>query len=828
MSPQPQSLLPVDAYTHYADVIVPLYLPTTLTWALPPEFYPHLKPGCRVEVQVGPSKRYAGLVKNIHQNKPPFADIKPILGILDDEPVLYPGQLKLWSWMADYYLCTEGEIMIAALPIHLKLSSESIVQYNADHGLDLTALTDREYLVSEALEIKHELKISEIQKILETTHVMPIIKKLIEKRVCVVWENLAETYKEKTEQYVLLHPQYHAEPALEALVNSWSKAPKQLDLLLAFLHYNKTEGQVTKAQLLKKSGVSTAVLEGLVEKSVLQIEKRVVDRLPLLPRQIDLTFELSTAQALALEEVKNAFATKPVCLLHGVTGSGKTMLYIHLMADMVKQGKQCLFLLPEIALTAQIIRKLRQHLGGHVAVYHSKFNPAERLELWNKIKTGEVQVVLGARSALFLPFGNLGLIIADEEHDSSYKQQEPPPRYNARDAAIYYGSLVGAKVLLGSATPSLETYYNCQTGKFGLVKLNERFGNLELPQIDVIDLKRIVAKPGEKIIITEELLQAIKQTLAQKKQVIVFLNRRGYTPYQVCNACGWIPKCKQCAVSLNYHKTTGKLHCHYCGSTYPLAKTCAQCGSQDFKSQNFGTEKLEELLETLLPEAKIARMDTDSVRGKHSHDNLIKEFEQQKIQVLTGTQMVVKGLDFDHVGLVAIPDTDGLLHYADFRVNERAFQLIEQVSGRAGRKGEQGRVLLQLKETNHPLIRLLQQHDYERFYVVEIENRRMFFYPPFSRLIGVQCRNIDQGLAHQSMHFLSDWLKAKYAQFIIGPAEPSINRIRNQFILEILLKLPKQQLLISAVKKHLQNGIIEMKHQQQFKRTTVIVDVDPV
>jgi primosomal protein N' (replication factor Y) len=580
--------------------------------------------------------------------------------------------------------------------------------------------------------------------------------------------------------------------------------------------------------LLKKSNVSSAVLDGLVEKKVLLVEKRNIDRLPMLPRQVDLTFQLSPAQTTALAQVRHQLTEKNICLLHGVTGSGKTQLYIHLIAEEIKKGNQCLFLLPEIALTSQIIRKLRQHLGGHVAVYHSKFNPNERLELWHKVKTGEVQVVLGARSALFLPFRQLSLIVADEEHDPSYKQQEPPPRYHARDAAIYYAALCGAKVLLGSATPSMETYFNCQAGKYGLVKLMERYGDLELPDIEVVDLKGIPKLKGEKIIISPPMLTAISATIAKKKQVIVFQNRRGYTPYQVCNSCGWIPKCMQCDVSLSYHKATGKLHCHYCGSTYPVAKTCAHCGNQDFTQKNFGTEQLEETLEKLLPDAKIARMDTDSVRGKHSHDNLIKQFEQQKIDVLAGTQMVVKGLDFDHVGLVGIPDGDAILHFSDFRVNERAFQLIEQVSGRAGRKGEKGRVLIQLQDTSHPLLPLLQAHDYDAFYNLELESRRLFFYPPFSRIIVIQCRHVEKPVAMQAMQTLCSWLTQKYEKYLVGPGEPPISRIRNQYIAEAMLKLPRQQDVLAACKKYIQQGMVEMLHQEAFKRVSVVVDVDSV
>lgn len=814
--------------TLFAEVIVPLYLPRTLTWSIPAEYSQSIKPGCRVEVQVGKSKRYAGIVKLVHSQRPQSFEPKPILGLLDEEPVVHESQLQLWHWIATYYMCSEGEVMMAALPAHLKLSSETIVQFNEDHGFDLNALPDREYLVAEALEIRRELKLGEIQKILDSNHVYPVIKKLIDKRICTVWEALNEKYKEKTEHYVLLQPTYQNEAALEQLLNEWKKSPKQLDLLLAFLHYQKTEGEVTRASLLKKANASSGILEGLVEKNILFVEKRSIDRLPILPRQVDLSFNLSQQQAIALEAVKQQLDEKKICLLHGVTGSGKTLLYIQLIADEIKKGNQCLFLLPEIALTSQIIRKLRQHLGGHVAVYHSKFNPNERLELWHKVKTGEVQVVLGARSALFLPFRQLSLIIADEEHDPSYKQQEPAPRYHARDAAIYYASLFSGKVLLGSATPSMESYYNCSTGKYGLVKLNERYGDLQLPDIEILDLKPIQHRLKQKVIIADGMLAAIQETLAKNKQVIIFQNRRGYTPYQVCTTCGWIPKCMQCDVSLSYHKTTNKLHCHYCGSTYPVAQTCAACGNQQFMHKNFGTEQLEEKLEQLLPETKIARMDTDSVRGKHTHDNLIKLFEQQKIQVLAGTQMVVKGLDFDHVGLVGIPDGDAILHFSDFRVNERAFQLIEQVSGRAGRKGEKGRVIVQLQDTAHPLLPLLQQHDYDAFYHAELDIRKQFFYPPFSRVIIVQCRHMDKATAMLAMQTIGNWLSAKYEQYLVGPAEPPVNRIRNQYIAECMLKLPRQQHLLHACKQYLQQGIIELQHQPDFRKVSVLVDVDAV
>lgn len=810
----------------FAEVIVPLYLPKTLTWSIPTEWVAQIKLGSRVEVQVGAKRRYAGIVKHLHQQTPELFKPKPILNLLDEEVVVKEQQLLLWNWIARYYMCSEGEVMLAALPTHLKLSSETILQYNDGHGYEITELGDREYLVAEALEIKQELRLNEVQKILDTVHVMPVIKKLIDKGICTAWEAMNEKYKEKTEIYVTLAPKYQEETALEQLVNEWSKAPKQLDLLLAFLHFSRTEGEVTKPVLLKKATASPAILEGLVKKEVLLLEKRNVDRLPMMPKQLEISFELNIAQRLALDAVRSCFETKLVCLLHGVTGSGKTMVYLHLIEAEIRKGNQVLFMLPEIALTAQIIRKLRLHFGGYVAVYHSKFNPNEKVELWNKVKSGEVQVILGSRSALFLPFRALKLVIVDEEHDPSYKQAEPPPRYHARDAAIYYAQLCDAKVLLGSATPSLESYYNTQTDKYGLVEINERFGELDMPAIQWIDMKAIPPKERKGMIISPTLLQAMQQTLKAGKQIIVFQNRRGYTPYQVCSSCGWIPKCHQCDVSLTFHKHHNKLMCHYCGTSYPVVKTCVHCGHHDFQQRNFGTEQLQEILEELLPDATVGRMDTDSVKGKHSHDTLIQQFEQQKIQVLAGTQMVVKGLDFDHVGLVGIPDADGILHFADFRVNERAFQLIEQVSGRAGRKGEVGKVLVQLQDTAHPLLPLLQSHDYKGFYAQEIESRKTFFYPPFSRLIKLQAKHKDRSTCENAMNFLAGFLAQKYADNLVGPSEPSVSRVRNMYLRECMLKVPPHHKFLQECKHHIRTGIVEMQLQAEFKRVWITIDVD--
>ena len=626
-----------------------------------------LHKGCRVEVNLGKNKKYAGIVKRIHNEKPEFIDTKDILNVLDAEPVVFEEQLKLWEWMASYYMCTEGEVMAAALPAHFKLSSETVVIFNEEYGDDFSSLDHDEFIVAEALLLKRELKITEVQQIMDSINIYPVIARLIQKKVCFVWEALKQTYSAKKETYVILNPELDNEEKLSDLLNNWTKAPKQMELLLAYLHLIKTEGEVTKTQLLKKSGASEAQLKGLVDKKILWLEKRNVDRLRYLPKNIQIDFELTPLQEEVLSRVKDNLDQKPVCLLHGVTSSGKTLIYIKLIQEYINKGKQVLYMLPEIALTSQIIRRLQKHFGGHIGIYHSKFSQNERVEIWNKIKTGELKIILGARSSVFLPFQELGLVICDEEHDSSFKQQDPAPRYNGRDAAIYLSSLFDAKVILGSATPSLESYHNATTGKYGLAELLRRYGDIRLPPIEIVDTKKVEQKDKTKVILSPQLVQAVKQTIDRKKQVILFQNRRGYDPYQVCGVCGWIPQCKYCDVSLTYHKFTNKLVCHYCGTTYPPLHTCMACGNHKFIQRNFGTEKIEELLQETFTEAKVARMDIDTVKGKNAHDVLIQQFEQQRIDILVGTQMVVKGLDFDNVDLVGVLDADGLLHFADFR-----------------------------------------------------------------------------------------------------------------------------------------------------------------
>lgn len=811
----------------FAEIIIPLSLPKNYTWSIPTHLLPYAQPGMRAEVVLGKNRKYAGIIKRIFATKPEAFDPKPILNIIDEEPVIHNPQLLLWEWIAIYYMCSEGEVLQAALPANFKLSSESIILLNEGVDFNTEDLSDDEFIVTEALEIKKELRLSEVQDILDAVHVYPVIKKLIDKKICLVWEELVEKYKPKMQTYILLHPLYQNEDKLSHLLNNWSKAPKQMELLLAYLHLLKTTGEVPQPELLKKANASAAQLNALVEKKILLQEKRVIDRLPSLNKNVTIDFSLSPAQEHTLSTIKNVFQQKEVCLLHGITGSGKTQIYISLMAEALANDQQVLYLLPEIALTAQLIRRLQKHFGGHIAIYHSKFNPNERVEIWNKVKTGEIKIILGARSAVFLPFSKLGLLIIDEEHDSSYKQQDPAPRYNGRDAAIYYASLFKAKTLLGSATPSIESYHNAQLGKYGFATLKERFGEGSLPSTELVDLRTILGHEKNKIALSHQLKHAIQSTIKEGKQVIIFQNRRGYSPYFLCKTCGWIPHCKNCDVTLTYHKAKHQLSCHYCGTTYPVINTCAACGSNNLQQKNFGTEKMEELITEAFPEAKVSRMDYDTVKGKNEHDNLIKQFEQKRIDILVGTQMVVKGLDFENVNLVGIVDADGLLSFADFRANERAYQLMEQVSGRAGRKDANGKVLIQISNPQHPVIKHLMQHDYHALYKTELGSRQAFHYPPFTRLILIRCKHKEKHIAEQAAHILVNGLANHFQQYLIGPSQPVVDRVRNLYIWEVMLKLPKNIELIQHCKKSIQQQFVIIHSNKIYRAVQLQADVDP-
>lgn len=812
----------------FAQVILPLALPKTYTYSIPEEWEAKIHPGMRVEVVLGKHKKYAGIVRKLQQEKPGEFESKPILNILDSEPVVNQDQLDLWAWIADYYMCTEGEVMAAALPSNFKLSSETILVYNEDYGDDFSLLNDNEFVVAEALFLKKELKLQEVQQILDSTHVYPVVKKLIEAKVCWAWEALKEKYTEKKENYVFLSDKYKDEVELEQLLNGKFSAPKQLELLMAFLHLLKTEkADVKQAELLKKSGASSAQLKGLTDKGILVVKKLAVDRIQYARKEVEIDFALSPVQQEAFLNVKVSLSEKQVCLLHGVTSSGKTQIYIRLIEEQIKEGRQVLYLLPEIALTSQVIRRLQKHFGGYIGIYHSKFNPNERVEIWNKVKSGELRVILGARSSIFLPFADLGLVIVDEEHDTSFKQQEPAPRYNARDTAIFYANRLGAKVLLGSATPSMETYANVQAGKYGSVELFERFGNVLLPEIEIVDTRLIERKEKEKLMISPQLQNEIEKAVRNKKQVILFQNRRGYSPYLICGTCGFIPHCEQCDVTLTYHKIHLKLQCHYCGNQYAPIISCPACGKVHWQEKNFGTEKIEEQLAELFPDFRIARMDIDTVRGKYAHDQLIQAFEQQRLDILVGTQMVVKGLDFDHVHLVGILDADGLLSFADFRVNERAFQLMEQVSGRAGRKDQRGKVLIQTTNPKHPVLGWVQQHDYKQLYYAEAEARQQFRYPPFCKMVQITFKHRLKHIAESAANIMAGALQQSFPDQVSGPAEPVIGRIRNMYIMELLLRVPKTGKSFAQIKKIIRQQMDLLQYDKTYRSVIIHPDVDP-
>jgi len=809
---------------YWVDVILPLALPTVYTYALPNEFLDDAVPGKRVEVVLGTNKKYAGIIKSIRTEQPRFKT-KEVISILDDNPLVNETQLKFWNWISEYYMCSEGEVMIAALPTNFKLSSETILIYNEEAGDDFSNLNNDEFIIAEALLLKKQLNMPEVHELLGGKKIYQSVKSLLEKKICFAWEKISEKYRPRKEKYIKLNPIYTHESELEGLLNNWKGAPKQLELLLSFIHLDKTRSEVVQSELLKKSGATAAQLKSLISKGIMEVETRTVGRLSHSPQRIDIDFKLTEAQQKTLEQVRKGLKSHQVCLLHAITGSGKTHLYIKLIEEYLQKGKQVLYLLPEIALTTQIVRRLEKHFGGYLSVYHSKFNDQEKVEIWNRVKSGEARVVLGARSSLFLPFSDLGFVVVDEEHDASYKQQDPSPRYQARDAAIFYSRMFDAKLLLGSATPSIESYFNAQNGKYALVELNERYGQIALPSIEIINIRQVVKKG--KLMISPQLHEAIVHTVRNDNQVILFQNRRGYDPYMICGTCGYIPQCEHCDVSLTLHKFSNKMHCHYCGSTYPKMVTCIACGSNNWLEKNFGTEKIEEYIEEEFPDFRVARMDIDSVKGKHAHDVLIHQFEQHRMDILVGTQMVVKGLDFEKVQLVAILDADGLLSFADFRVNERAFQLMEQVSGRAGRKDKQGRVIIQAINVSHPVLQMVQEHSYHGLYDFELPNRRQFGYPPFTRLIKLTLRHRLRDVLDEAARILAGHLENDMPGYIVGPGIPPVGRIRGLYLSEILIKLPRESGRNHAYKIAIRNHINLLMAQKQFRSVHIIADVDP-
>lgn len=808
----------------FADVILPLNLPRPLTYGIPVEWQDKIVPGMRVEVTLGRNKIYSGIVLQTHNYRPERYTVKPVRNVIDEAPVVFPLQLQFWQWIAQYYLCGIGEVVNAALPAHLKLMSESLLVWNEAFAAPPLALSDEAFILAEALHIRRQLTIGEVRQLLEGKNTARAINELLEQEVATVMEILEEKYKAKTERYVFLERLYEAEDKLAAAFTELEKAPKQLQLLMTFFQLQQQHDKVAAAALLKKAKATHAQLEGLIGKGILRTELVEVDRMMHAPARSS-DFALSAEQETALQQIKAGWEHHNVALLHGVTGSGKTMLYVNLIRETMAEGRQALFLLPEIALTTQIVSRLRSYFGEELGVYHSRFSNNERVEVWNKVKEGKYKAVIGPRSALWLPFRSLGRIIVDEEHDPSYKQYDPAPRFHARDAAIYLAALQGAKVLLGSATPSVESASNAQQGKYAYIQLKQRFRGVSMPVIEIQSARNVQAALSP--LLTIGLLENITDTLQQGKQVILFQNKRGYAPFLMCASCGWIAHCRNCDVSLTYHKSTDKLHCHYCGTKTAPIKHCPQCSNMKITARSFGTEKIEEELQRIFPRVKTARMDWDSVRGRNKLTQLIDDFTKGRIDILVGTQMVVKGLDFENVGLVGILSADSLLSYPDFRVNERGFQLMEQVSGRAGRADGKGKVIIQSYNLKHPVLQWVKEHDFRSFYHTEISARQQFGYPPFTRMIRITCRHRDDARSAAAALSLAEALQGLDGLQVQGPAPALVPRVRNYYLQELWLKLPRDPAQLQQLKEHIAVAINNTLQQKGNSALQIITDVDP-
>jgi primosomal protein N' (replication factor Y) len=817
-----------DRKTLFVEVILPLAIAINYTYRIPYEMNEQVAVGKRVVVQFGKSKLYTAIIARITDQAPAKYEAKYILDILDNVPIVNTRQLQFWAWLADYYLCNMGEVMNAALPSALKLASETKIELNKDFEIDKTALNDREYLIVDALDLQPELTVSDIAKLLGQKTVMPILKLMFEKNIIHISEEVSDRYKPRKRTFITLNPVYNNPDQLRELFNILEKrAPKQADAVLAYIQLSRKQKTISKNELTEASGAGAAIIKGLIEKEVFFADEKNVSRLYVGDDELEANFELSPAQQIALDEIKEGFDKKDVLLLHGVTSSGKTQLYIRLIEQMVNSGKQVLYLLPEIALTTHIVERLRRYFGNSIGVYHSRFNDNERVEVWQKVLSGEYRVVLGARSSVFLPFGDLGLIVVDEEHETSYKQFDPAPRYNARDAAIYLGNMYKAKVLLGSATPSMESFYNAHNGKYGFVQLMERFGGVEMPTTEVVSIAEETKKKTMQSHFTSVLMNDITTALAAKEQVILFQNRRGYAPIIICKVCAYTPKCINCDVSLTYHKSSGKLHCHYCGYKEDSPSVCPACGSTQLEYKGFGTEKVEDELKLLLPDARIARMDLDTTRSKNAFQNILNDLDEKRIDILAGTQMVAKGLDFASVTVIGIISADSLLKYPDFRANERAFQMLSQVSGRAGRRGKQGKVVIQTYDPGHRVIKQVIENDYVDLYNTEMTERKSFKYPPFYRLIQLDIKHKDPEVLYHQAEYLGRELRKHFDDRVIGPEYPLVGRIRNYFIKSILMKFEKDGVSMQKVKATIREVILQYNTTKLSKGSIVQPDVDP-
>jgi primosomal protein N' (replication factor Y) len=822
--------------TLFADLILPVPIPSLFTYRVSRDMTELIKVGARVIVQFGQKRVITAVVARLHSNPPVKYQAKYILELLDEQPIITNRQLELFNWVAEYYLCNIGEVMNVALPAGLKITSQSRIQLNPEFEYE-ELLTDLERVILDEIKKHQTLSYEEVERLLGKSNITSIIKSLVGKRAVILYEEIKEKYKPKVVKKVKLNNSFLTNDSLVQLTSSLDKTPKQQEILLKYLSYvpvynnpDLNQKGLDKSIFSQDNNISDTSLQTLIKKGVFEQFEIFVSRFDDIPLQNAAEIHLTESQQIASRQIYDLFAEKEVILLHGITGSGKTEVYIELIKKVLESGSQVLFLLPEIALTTQIVVRLRKVFGDTMGIYHSKFSDNERVEVWKGILDGKFQFVVGVRSAIFLPFDNLGLIIVDEEHETSYKQHEPAPRYNARDMAVIMAYMHKGKALLGSATPSLESYYHARTGRYGLVEMTQRFGNAAMPTFELIDTKKEKKQKQMKNEFSSVLRHHLEYNLKNKEQTILFQNRRGYSPYLQCEECSWISECANCDVSLTYHMKAGELRCHYCGHKEEVPRTCPNCGSTKVKTMGYGTEKIEDELLLMFPEARVQRMDLDTTRAKNAYQQIIQEFEDGGIDILVGTQMVSKGLDFDNVSMVGIFDADRIIHFPEFRASERAFQMLTQVSGRAGRRPEKpGRVLIQTANPGQPLLEKIVNNDYIGMYEAEIREREQFHYPPFTRLIKITVKHLDEAVSRRAAGILAEKLTANLGKSrVLGPQPPLVERVRNQFLFDILIKLEREKINFKAAKSFIQEKVIDILTDKTLKSIHIVIDVDCV
>ncbi|WP_221394510.1 primosomal protein N' [Dyadobacter sp. NIV53] len=822
--------------TLFADLILPVPIPSLFTYRVPREMSELITVGARVIVQFGQKRIITAAVARLHTNPPVKYQAKYILELLDEQPIITNRQLELFNWIAEYYLCNIGEVLNVALPAGLKITSQSRIQFNPEFDY-YELLTDEEHVILDEIKKHQTLSYEEVERLMQKSNITSLIKSLVGKRAVILFEEVKEKYKPKVVKKVRLTSAFLTNESLVQLTSSLDKIPRQQEILIRYLSYIPAYNNpdlnlkgLDKSIFLKNDGLSDSALQTLIKKGIFEQFEIFISRFDDITMDKPVEILLTESQKKASSEIHDLFTKKEVVLLHGITGSGKTEVYIELIKQVLESGLQVLFLLPEIALTTQIVVRLRKIFGDTMGIYHSKFSDNERVEVWKGILDGKFQFVVGVRSSVFLPFDNLGLIIVDEEHETSYKQHDPAPRYNARDAAVMMAYMHKGKVLLGSATPSLESYYHAQSGRYGLVEMTERFGNAALPTFELIDTKKEKKQKKMKNEFSSVLLEHLEYNLKNKEQTILFQNRRGYSAYVQCEECNWISECINCDVSLTYHMKVGELRCHYCGHKEEVPRTCPNCGSPKVKTMGYGTEKIEDELHNIFPGARVQRMDLDSTRAKNAYQQIIQEFETGGIDILVGTQMVSKGLDFDNVSIVGIFDADRMIHFPEFRASERAFQMLTQVSGRAGRRANKpGKVLIQTANTEQKLLDRIVKGDYSGMYETEIAEREKFHYPPFTRLIKITVKHLDEATSKRAAVLLAEKLTVNLgASRVLGPQPPLVERVRNLFLFDILIKLEREKINFKAAKSFIQEKVIDILTDKTLKSVYVVIDVDCV